>query len=80
MPSVSNLQRGGAGTGTARGQAGDPNLWGGGGDHSGEQGVWQGRLPGGVAEQRLWQVPGKVVGSKLGDGHHTRPRLFCRCP
>lgn len=37
-------------------------------------------LPGSVAEQRLRQVPGEVVGSKLGEGRHTRPRLFCRSP
>lgn len=40
-------------------------------DRSGEEG-----LPGNVAEERLGEVPGEVVGSELGQGHHTGPRLF----
>lgn len=49
MPSVSNLQGGGAGTGTARGRLGTRTS----GREVGRKGPGEG-LPGGVAEQRLW--------------------------
>lgn len=45
----------------------------------GNQGPGKG-LPGSMVEQRLWQVPGEVVGSKLREGRYTRPCLFCRSP
>lgn len=45
----------------------------------GSQGPGKG-LPGSMVEQRLWQVPGEVVGSKLREGRYTRPCLFCRSP
>lgn len=77
MPSVSNLQGGGAGTGTAGGRLGTRTS--GREITVGSQGPGKG-LPGSVAEQRLWQVPGEVVGSKLREGRHTRPCLFCRSP
>lgn len=77
MPSVSNLQGGGAGTGAARGRLGTRTS----GREITVRGEGPGKgLPGSVAEQRLWQVPGEVVGSKLREGHHTRPRLFGRSP
>lgn len=81
MPSESNLQEEGAGTGLACGV-------GGGGrctsrrdsqDHKQER-RWGGRLPGNVADERLGEVPGEVVGTELRLAHHSGPRLFCRGP
>lgn len=76
MPSESNLQEEGAGTGLAWGERGvcTPRR-----DHS-RRGCWEGRLPGNVADERLGEVPGEVVGTELRLAHHSGPRLFCRGP
>lgn len=42
--------------------------------------AWGGRLPGSVADERLGEVPGEVIGTELRQGHHARPCLFYRGP
>lgn len=85
MPSVSNLQEEGAGTGLAwMGGGGWGCAWPppqeGQSDREQERRCGAAGLPGSVADERLGEVPGEIVGSELRQGHHTGPCLFRRGP
>lgn len=84
MPSVSNLQEEGAGTGLTWGagwrQVGLATTSGRDSQDHQQERVWEEGLPGSMADERLGEVPGEVVGSELAQGHHPRPRVFGRGP
>lgn len=75
MPSESSLQEEGAGSGLA--WAGRE---GGTARTASRRGGWGGRLPGNVADERLGQVPGEVVGTELRLACYSGPGIFCRGP